>query len=188
MFFKRLSRSRTNSYVDDDYERSPSHDGNRAYENGNGQGSYDSNGPPSAYKSQGAPLDSKDADKMYPARTQDRGDSYSSGHSNGTRPVAMNGAGPRGVNDGYNDRPVMTSPGKTNFAAPDLLTQAFNEAVRPYTEKIDGLEQQIADLQAWVEQLEQQRQDVHTWIDKRGLRPGKSDCLSNHMSLSLERH
>jgi phage-related minor tail protein len=55
---------------------------------------------------------------------------------------------------------------------PDLLAQAFNQAVRPYTEKIEHLENQLADLQAWVEQLEQQRSEVHSWIDKRGLRPG----------------
>lgn len=55
---------------------------------------------------------------------------------------------------------------------PDLLAQAFNQAIRPYTEKIEHLEAQIADMQAWVDQLEQQRAEVHGWIDKRGLRPG----------------
>lgn len=55
---------------------------------------------------------------------------------------------------------------------PDLLTRAFNEAVRPYTEKIEHLEGQIAELNAWIESLEQQRAEVHSWIDKRGLRPG----------------
>lgn len=56
---------------------------------------------------------------------------------------------------------------------PDLLTRAFNEAVRPYTDKIEQLEGEIADLRNWVEQLEIQRSEVHSWIDKRGLRPGK---------------
>ena len=58
--------------------------------------------------------------------------------------------------------------------APDLLTRAFNEAMRPYTDKIEQLENQITDLSAWVEQLEMQQKEVHSWIDKRGLRPGKS--------------
>jgi hypothetical protein len=54
---------------------------------------------------------------------------------------------------------------------PDLITAAFNQAVQPYTEKIEQLESQLADLQNWVDQLEQQRAEVHNWIDKRGLRP-----------------
>lgn len=60
------------------------------------------------------------------------------------------------------------------IGAPDLLTRAFNEAVRPYTDKIDQLESQVAELNAWIETLEQQRAEVHSWIDKRGLRPGKT--------------
>ena len=46
--------------------------------------------------------------------------------------------------------------------------------LQPYTEKIEQLESQLADLQNWVDQLEQQRAEVHNWIDKRGLRPGKT--------------
>jgi len=60
---------------------------------------------------------------------------------------------------------------------PDLITAAFNQAVQPYTEKIEQLESQLADMQAWVDQLEQQRAEVHNWIDKRGLRPGKTPLL-----------
>ena len=59
-----------------------------------------------------------------------------------------------------------------NEAAPDLLTRAFNEAVRPYTNKIEEFEGEIADLRAYIEQLEGHRREVHAWIDKRGLRPG----------------
>lgn len=66
---------------------------------------------------------------------------------------------------------------------PDLLAAAFNQAIAPYTEKIEQLEQQLADMQAWVDQLEQQRAEVHGWIDKRGLRPGTSPPVMslNHM-------
>ena len=44
---------------------------------------------------------------------------------------------------------------------------------RPYTDKVENLESEIADLRAYIDQLESQRSDVHAWIDKRGLRPGK---------------
>ena len=57
--------------------------------------------------------------------------------------------------------------------APNLLLQAFNQALRPYTDKVETLENEIADLRAYIDQLESQRGDVHAWIDKRGLRPGK---------------
>lgn len=84
-------------------------------------------------------------------------------------------------NGGHNAMPAMGNPtppltaGMTGVKPepmPDLLAQAFNQAVRPYTEKIEQLESQLAEMQAWVEQLEHQRAEVHSWIDKRGLRPG----------------
>ena len=71
-------------------------------------------------------------------------------------------------------------PGKTE-PMPDLLAQAFNQAVRPYTEKIEQLQNQLADMQAWVEQLEQQRAEVHAWIDKRGLRPDVPPSIAKIM-------
>lgn len=67
---------------------------------------------------------------------------------------------------------MKSEPSMPNIGAPDLLTRAFNEAVRPYTDKIEHLEGQVAELNAWIETLEQQRAEVHSWIDKRGLRPG----------------
>lgn len=71
------------------------------------------------------------------------------------------------------DSPGVGGLGKTE-PMPDMLARAFNEAVRPYTDKIEQLEGEIADLRSWVEQLELQRSEVHSWIDKRGLRPGKN--------------
>ncbi|KAF2152044.1 hypothetical protein K461DRAFT_227531 [Myriangium duriaei CBS 260.36] len=80
-----------------------------------------------------------------------------------------------------------SSYGKNSEAAPDLLTRAFNEAIRPYTSKLDEMEAELADLRAYVEQLESQRREVHAWIDKRGLRPdvppsiaALMDSSSNH--------
>ena len=56
---------------------------------------------------------------------------------------------------------------------PDLLKQAFNEAVRPYSEKIDRLERELADAQSWIGTLEAERAEIMAWIDRRNLRPGK---------------
>lgn len=67
--------------------------------------------------------------------------------------------------------------GMGGAGAPDLLTRAFNEAVRPYTEKIEMLEQQMADMQDYLQGQEQQRMEIFAWIDKRGLRPGMSEIL-----------
>ncbi|KAF4308079.1 hypothetical protein GTA08_BOTSDO03691 [Botryosphaeria dothidea] len=67
------------------------------------------------------------------------------------------------------------------IGAPDLLTRAFNEAVRPYTDRIDQLESQVAELNAWIETLEQQRAEVHSWIDKRGLRPDVPPSIAKQM-------
>jgi hypothetical protein len=79
-----------------------------------------------------------------------------------------------GINGARNSIHIDNSlPSPKIESAPDLLTRAFNEAVRPFSDKIEQLEAQVADLQSWVQQLEEQRSEVHSWIDKRGLRPGK---------------
>lgn len=96
------------------------------------------------------------------ARSQAPSDPYS-------RPQQANG-----LNGGRNSIHLDTNMMSPKVeSAPDLLTRAFNEAVRPFSDKIEQLEAQVADLQAWVQQLEDQRADVHSWIDKRGLRPGE---------------
>ena len=80
------------------------------------------------------------------------------------------------MTNGYNSMGSAPAPASSKLpaeAAPDLLTRAFNEAVRPYTSRIDEMEGEIADLRAMIEDLHGQRRDVHAWIDKRGLRPGK---------------
>lgn len=70
------------------------------------------------------------------------------------------------------DGPASPQSKQPVVAPPDLLTQAFNQVVIPYTEKIADLEAQVAEMQQWVERLEAQQSEVHSWIDKRGLRPG----------------
>lgn len=57
--------------------------------------------------------------------------------------------------------------------APDTLTRAFNEAIKPYVEQIDILKNDLEDANQRVQELESERADMHAWIDKRGLRPGE---------------
>lgn len=149
--FKRRS-SRANSYIDNDPPpRSQSYD------------DYEKRPDSQSRNSQPLSSPTDDKDDMY-ARQSAPQEAFSRGVPNGhnAMPPAMGGPTPPGT------------AGITPAPMPDLLTQAFNQAVRPYTEKIEQLEQQLADMQSWVEQLEQQRAEVHGWIDKRGLRPGKS--------------
>lgn len=147
MFFKR--RSRANSYIDNDAPpRSQSYD------------DYDAR-PDSSRNQQ--PVTSPTEEKEMYARQSAPQEGYAS-------PMQ---------NTGHNAMPPVghSAPPSSTVKPepmPDLLAQAFNQAVRPYTEKIEQLQNQLADLQAWVEQLEQQRAEVHSWIDKRGLRPGMS--------------
>lgn len=162
MFFKR--RSRANSYIDNDQPpRSQSYD------------DYDAPRPDSSRAHQQqqqvtSPIDDKDA--MYSRQSAPQ-DSYAPGMSSSAPQHSsmpqMSGATPP-MSAGIKAEPM-----------PDLLAQAFNQAVRPYTEKIDQLQAQVADLQAWVEQLEQQRAEVHSWIDKRGLRPDVPPSIAKIM-------
>lgn len=57
-------------------------------------------------------------------------------------------------------------------AAPDPLTRAFNDAIRPYQEQIEMLKAEIDDKELQLQHLEDERADMHAWIDKRGLRAG----------------
>lgn len=156
MFFKR--RSRANSYVEHDAPpRSQSFD------------DYAEKRPDSSRKEthQQQPTSPTEDLDMYPRPQQPQETAYPQGAPNG----------------GHNAMPIRSQqvPNMSSSKPepmPDLLAQAFNQAVRPYTEKIEQLESQLADMQAWVDQLEQQRAEVHNWIDKRGLRPGKLALVS----------
>lgn len=74
--------------------------------------------------------------------------------------------------DGAGGAPSLSASGKFE-PAPDMLTHAFNMALRPYNDKIDQLEQEVHELREYLATLETERRDMHAWIDKRGLRPGK---------------
>lgn len=166
MFFKRRS-SRANSYVEHDAPpRSQSFD------------EYAEKRPDSSRKEThqqqpGSPTEEVD---MYPRQQQ---------------PQETASLPTRGMpNGGHNAMPPAMNQRSSGQPEPmpDLLAQAFNQAIRPYTEKIEQLEHQLADMQAWVDQLEQQRAEVHSWIDKRGLRPGTfSSVLLTHHGLTFFR-
>lgn len=156
MFFKRRS-SRANSYVE--------HDGNRqSFDD------FSEKRPESSRASQPVPgqqpqlqQHESDDDNMYPRPSQPQEQALPvRGMSNGGHGGMPMGGG----------APVPSTGALKPEPMPDLLAAAFNQAVRPYTEKIEQLEGQLADMQAWIDQLEAQRAEVHSWIDKRGLRPG----------------
>ena len=146
MFFKRLSRgSRSNSYAENDYQESsprslnnhssadhylqPSdrgaiHDSPR----GSGTPQHNSFPPTSPTKESQRPDSSRGSANMYASqRSQAPSDPYS-------RVNALNGGG---IPSGSGNRASMQLDGDLKSGgAPDLLTRAFNEAVRPYTDKI----------------------------------------------------
>lgn len=87
-----------------------------------------------------------------------------------SRAVAPAGAQ---ANDAIDRRDISQS-GTAMEPAPDPLTKAFNEALRPYHEQIEDLRAEIEEKTYQLEKLEDERADMHAWIDKRGLRAGKS--------------
>ena len=56
--------------------------------------------------------------------------------------------------------------------APDPLTRAFNDALKPYLERIEVLQTSLEDTNAYVQSLEKDKAKLTAWIDERGLRPG----------------
>lgn len=193
VFFKRLSRSRSNSqsYVDSYDSRHDSKTNSASYDDKyavapqvqsptdleHDQGvpirSASNAAPPQL--ADPVPKDTSQSQDMYARRdrptevsSQDR---YQYRDQSTGRQNMSNGYG-ASAGGGYDSAP--SSAHKTGTAgAPDLLLQAFNQAIRPYSDKIENLEGEVADLKAYIDALERQRGEVHAWIDKRGLRPGK---------------
>lgn len=181
MFFKRLSRSRSNSqsYVDSGYDsrhdskaNSASYDDARAYVHDKFSAQQPLDGDPDQAPPQlGDPLAKETG--MYPRQGQPT-EVVSGGGAYASPP--MSAGGPRGTSAGQMTNGFgggSREPMVKHENAPDLLTQAFNAALRPYHDKVDTLEAEVADLRAYIDRLEQQQSEVHAWIDKRGLRPGK---------------
>ena len=199
---KKFSRSRGNSasYVEDDHHQSPTSPtapGQRPPSSYHSPGQYrddhaiDTNIP--AASRVGEPHSVPTSERpMYPS-SGGAGGGYAAAR---TQPLGANGAmrssrgqssaGDSGFADGSaspmaHKETGYTTPGGTSgvhnaagsMGAPDLLTRAFNEAVRPYTEKIDMLEAELQEMNDYVRNQEQQRMELFAWIDKRGLRPGE---------------
>ena len=66
--------------------------------------------------------------------------------------------------------------------APETLTRAFNEALKPYLEKISLLQADLDAANAQVHALEAEKASLHNWIDKRGLRPDLPSDLSSSLA------
>lgn len=175
VFFKRLSRgSRSNSYVDDypdsprDREKHTFHDSPRQSQSQHNIIGGQPTSPVTAYDDKetgmyrnSGPIDTYVPQQQY--QQQPRALNNGVATHNRTSSMAMDSA------------PVSAK----SEAAPDLLMRAFNEALRPHQEKVEQLEAQLADLQAYVDSLEQQRSEMYSWIDNRGLRPGRPLGISH---------
>lgn len=62
--------------------------------------------------------------------------------------------------------------GTPKSAAPvDLFTHAFNQAISPYTSRIEELEAQHEEFREALANADAQQADIFKWIDLRGLRP-----------------
>ncbi|KAK1079423.1 hypothetical protein LTR33_006404 [Friedmanniomyces endolithicus] len=191
MFFKRLSssRSRSNSqsYIDNQYTQ-PSPRDSKANSASYDDEKYSSDkyavaGEPENQRP-GSSRQSNQQGQQFDAPQNKETGMYArqnqptevSGGQYASPPVSAGGPrGHGGASNGYGsyDSGAPAPRGDTREPAPDLLLLAFNQALRPYTDKVENLESEIADLRAYIDQLESQRGDVHAWIDKRGLRPAR---------------
>jgi len=167
MFFKRLSRSRSNSrsYADEQ----PTTDGKA--------GSYDehmdySTRPDSSQQSNSGFNNNNHTQKQNGQLYSPHDSAHQEYHS-----APLSRSSQQNMPNTYTQPSSRAGSVGGDFGKPgegptDLLTRAFNEAIRPYTSKIEEMEVELAEMRAYTEQLESQRKEVHAWIDKRGLRPG----------------
>ena len=194
MFFKRLNRSRSNSqsYVDeyrspqdsktasgsyDDYEKIPYNagadqlpvDDRRDLPSSRQSNTAPSLGDPLLRKETGGASSTMYPRQSQPTEVSPPGDGIYNARSAGAMSNGYENAIPSGKMD------------TSHHAAPDLLTQAFNQALRPHLDKVDTMEAEINDLRAYIDQLEAQRGEVHAWIDKRGLRPDVPPSIAQQM-------
>ncbi|KAI5365882.1 hypothetical protein Slin15195_G074090 [Septoria linicola] len=202
VFFKRLSRSRSRSnsqsYVDQYDSRHDSKTNSAQYDDQYAHSEpprdrvisddYEHDGVPvSAHSEKGPRIGHNDtlakaSGDMYSRRdrpvevaNQQQAGAFGSG-ANYRQELSDRSRG--GASNGYDAAPTSA---KSDAAAPNLLIEAFNQAVRPYSDKIEGLEGEIADLRAYIASLERQQNEVHAWIDKRGLRPDVPPAIAQIM-------
>ena len=118
---------------------------------------------------------------------------YSSTHNSQDKLLTYRASVPQ--DHQFNSPPQQRPPGTSSDAmtmhtaptnltsASDLLTKAFNEAIKPYLDQIETLKGELEDMTLQIQQLEDERADMHAWIDKRHLRAGESSRLSHHQSI-----
>ncbi|KAL8834647.1 MAG: hypothetical protein Q9170_003649 [Blastenia crenularia] len=111
----------------------------------------------------------KDTQYASTYNSQDRLGSYRPNTAPQQEPTHYNALPIQRPQEGSNSATAHNTPPAVT-QAPDPLTRAFNEAVRPYLDKIERLEAEIEEKTLDIQQLEDERQDMHAWIDKRGLR------------------
>ena len=84
---------------------------------------------------------------------------------------ARNYSSPQHMPNTSSDDETMHTAPATMATAPDPLTRAFNEALKPYHDQISLLQHDLDSANAQIQALEAERAALHNWIDKRGLRP-----------------
>ena len=161
-WLRRLSRDR-NSKLDSDFQTVDSHNNNNI----------------AAFRPQTSYVDTKQAaptkDSHYPTTPDNnmmrRSQQEERHFSSPPRPQQ---------NVGSNEAANRTT---SNMAqAPDPLTRAFNEALKPYHERISLLQADLDAANAQIHALEAEKAALHNWIDKRGLRPDLPSDLSSSLA------
>lgn len=150
-WLRRLSRDRSSKY-EPEYQQPETN--------------YRSDRPPTSYTESRQSAPTKDT--QYPTTPEmlRRSQQEQKNHS-----FAPHGAPPASSDDG-------TMHTATMAAAPDPLTRAFNEAIKPYHEKMSLLQADLDNANAQIHSLEAEKAALHNWIDKRGLRPDLPSDLS----------
>lgn len=169
-FFKKIkSRSNSGSYHPDEDE---------SYERVN---THDAQAPPSSYRDpvQSPQLEGSQSDsRMYSSRSSQ--DGY-----NSQRPMTTRDSGfVDSNNTPQHNMPAQATPSKP-MAAPDLLTAAFNAAIKPYTDEIAELKAHLGSMQHQLDMMGKERGVFINWIDKRGLRAGKPVLSFGYIELLI---
>ena len=74
--------------------------------------------------------------------------------------------------------PARQAAGTPLRPAPDPLTRAFNDALKPYRESIARFQADLDAAHAHIQSLEADRAALQHWLDRRGLRPDLPPALA----------
>ena len=160
-WFRRLSRDRTSKF-EDDYSRD--------YQEPQQYNRPQSNQETKSFAAQKASEYHQSSEMM--RRSQPEPQSFDNNHYASSQPQM-----------GRTTNGNVAAEGLPNFEpAPDMLTRAFNESLKPYTERISLLQQDLDAANAEINKLESEKAALHNWIDKRGLRPDLPSELSSSIA------